>query len=70
MMMVFTIGVMSLSILGYLNKTSKDRLHTAQQRTIKQWKDTCCVQPEKAENLGIETAERTNYAEKEIHETK
>ena len=45
MMMVFTIGVMSLSILGVPpSETSKGKTdYTAQQRTIKQWKDTCCA---------------------------
>ena len=46
MMMVFTIGVMSLSILGVplLLKHQKERqiTHSA-ARTIKQWKDTCCA---------------------------
>ena len=46
MMTVFTIGVMSLSILGGASpsETSKGKTDYEQRsRTIKQWKDTCCA---------------------------
>ena len=58
MMMVFTIGVMSLSILGASPETSKGKTDYTQRskEQLNNGKIHAVHTEEKAENLGIETA--------------
>ncbi|WP_228483167.1 hypothetical protein, partial [Pseudomonas aeruginosa] len=74
MMTVFTIGVMSLSILGGASpsETAKEKTNYTQRskEQLNNGKIHAVHTEEKAENLGIETEGKEQITlEKEIHET-